>query len=183
MATTFWASALVGFGAFGAPLWPCARANPGNTTTAARTVISLSFMRTPFLDKAETPLTTSNHSRALRHSQDGGRGIFPQRAAVVYAKSTAKRLRSASAKEASALGWVARSTTRGGWPASNASCQRGAHRHQRSPGLRPGKPNSGTGVDRSLPRDLENSRKEAVITTHTVWLPKSSRPVLQQPSR
>src|SRR5439155_6835193 len=38
-------------------------------------------------------------------------------------------------------------------------------------------------VERSLPRDLENSRKAAVITVQTVWLPMSSRPVSQQPSR
>jgi hypothetical protein len=56
-------------------------------------------------------------------------------------------------------------------------------RHQRSPGFRPGKPNSGTAVERSLPRDLENSRKAEVITTQIVWLPTSSRPVSQQPSR
>ncbi len=36
---------------------------------------------------------------------------------------------------------------------------------------------------RSLPRDLENARKAAVITAHTVWLPTSSCPVSQQPSR
>ena len=36
---------------------------------------------------------------------------------------------------------------------------------------------------RSLPRDLENSRNSAVITTQTVWLPTSCGPVLQQPSR
>jgi hypothetical protein len=73
--------------------------------------------------------------------------------------------------------------TRGAWPASSASCQRGAHTHQRSPGLRPGKPNCGIGVERSLPQDLENSRNSAVMTAQTVWLPTSSRLVLQQPSR
>src|SRR5262252_7862017 len=63
---------------------------------------------------------------------------------------------------------VARKTTRGAWLASNASCQRGAHRHQRSPGFSPGKPNSGSGVERSLPRDLENSKNAAVMTAQTV---------------
>src|SRR4030081_1248302 len=47
----------------------------------------------------------------------------------------------------------------------------GAQRHQRSPGFRPRKPNSGIGVERSLPRDLENSRNAVVMTTQTVWLP------------
>ena len=52
--------------------------------------------------------------------------------------------------------------------ASNASRQRGAHKHHRSPDFNPGKPNSGMGVERSLPRDLENSRKSEVNTTQTV---------------
>src|SRR5262249_20028582 len=39
------------------------------------------------------------------------------------------------------------------------------------------------GVERSLPQDLENSRNAAVMTAQTVWLPMSSRPVSQQPSR
>jgi len=30
--------------------------------------------------------------------------------------------------------------SRGAWPASIASCQRGAHKRHRSPGFRPGKP-------------------------------------------
>jgi hypothetical protein len=54
--------------------------------------------------------------------------------------------------------------TRGAWPTSNASCQRGAQRHQRSPGFNPGKPKAGTGVERSLPRDFENWRNAEVIT-------------------
>ena len=62
------------------------------------------------------------------------------------ATSTANRFRSASEQWSRAPSCVARKTTRGGWPASSASCQRGAHKHQRSPGLRPGKPNCGTGV-------------------------------------
>jgi hypothetical protein len=56
-------------------------------------------------------------------------------------------------------------------------------RHHRLSGRSPGKPNSGTGVARSLPQDFENSRKPAVMTVHTVWLPMSSRLVSQQPSR
>src|SRR5262245_21340087 len=99
------------------------------------------------------------------------------------ARSTAKRLRSASEQYSRAPSCVARKTTRGACPASSASCQRGAQRHQRSPGLSPRNPNSGTGVDRSLPRDLENARNAAVMTAQTVWLPMSSRAVSQQPSR
>jgi len=48
---------------------------------------------------------------------------------------------------------VASSTTRGAFPASQASTQRSTCRHQRSPGLRPRKRISGRGVTRSLPRD------------------------------
>src|SRR6188472_798034 len=44
-------------------------------------------------------------------------------------------------------------------------------------------PNSGIGVERSLPLDLENARNAADMTAQTVWLPMSSRPVSQQPSR
>src|SRR5690348_6580760 len=65
----------------------------------------------------------------------------------------------------------------------SACCQRGAHRHQRLPGFRPGKPKAGIGVERSLPAALEKARKSAVITTQTVWLPTSSGLVSQQPLR
>ncbi len=68
-------------------------------------------------------------------------------------------------------------------PASKASCQRAAHRHHWSPGCRPVKPNSGCGVDRSLPTDAENAKNSAVTRVQTVWTPMSSAPVLQQPSR
>src|SRR6202521_5395514 len=103
--------------------------------------------------------------------------------AASQSRSTAKRLRSASEQKLKAPSCVARKTTRGARPACSASCQRGAHRHQRSPGFSPGKPNSGTGVERSLPQDFEYSRNPAVMTAHTVWLPISSRLVSQQPSR
>src|SRR3984957_6076404 len=106
---------------------------------------------------------------------DGGAGS--------QSRSTAKRLRSASEQKLKAPSCVARKTTRGARPACSASCHRGAHRHQRSSGLSPGKPNSGTGVERSLPQDFEYSRNPAVMTAHTVWLPISSRLVSQQPSR
>src|SRR5258708_23974807 len=98
-------------------------------------------------------------------------------------RSTAERLRSESEQKLKAPSCVARKTTRGARPACSASCHRGAHRHQRSPGLSPRKPNSGTGVERSLPQDFEYSRNPAVMTAHTVWLPMSSRLVSQQPSR
>ena len=41
----------------------------------------------------------------------------------------------------------------------------------------------GRGVERSLPRDLENSRNSAVTLVHTACRPMSSGAVLQQPSR
>ena len=79
--------------------------------------------------------------------------------------------------------WVARRRTLGAQPASKASCQRAAQRHQLSPALRPSKPNSGLGVLRSLPWALENSRNSSVTTAQTACRPKSSGPTLQQPSR
>src|SRR5215813_5439818 len=91
----------------------------------------------------------------------------PCQSCRLHARSTAKRLRSAKEQKVKAPSWVARKTTRGAWPASNASCQRDAHKHQRSPGFSPGKPNAGTGVERSLPQDFEKSRNAAVITAQT----------------
>jgi len=99
------------------------------------------------------------------------------------ARSSAWRFRSASAQWSSAPSCVARSTTRGAEPASNASCQRGAQRHHLSPALSPGNPYSGIGVERSFPRDRENARNSSVMTVHTVWLPTSSAPVSQHPLR
>ena len=39
-----------------------------------------------------------------------------------------------------------------------ASCHRGAHRHHRSPGRSPGKPNCGCGVERSFPAAALNAK-------------------------
>ena len=61
--------------------------------------------------------------------------------------------RSPSCTHSSVAACVDASTTGGATPASKASCQRGAHRHHWSPGRSPSKPNSGCGVDRSLPTD------------------------------
>lgn len=78
---------------------------------------------------------------------------------------------------------VALRMTGGATPAWAASSQRAAQRHQRSPGWRPGNPYSGSGVERSLPRDLLKARKAAVISAQTVWLPWSWASVRQHPSR
>lgn len=75
--------------------------------------------------------------------------------------------RSSNETTSRAFSWVAPKKTGGAMPASNASCQRAAHRHQRSAGRRPGKPNSGRGVDRSFPRDLLNRRNSSVISAQT----------------
>jgi hypothetical protein len=61
--------------------------------------------------------------------------------------------------------------------------QRATHKHQRSPGFRPEKTISGTGVLRSLPRDLLNASSSPVISAHIIWAPNSSGPVSQQPVR
>ena len=67
--------------------------------------------------------------------------------------------RSPSCTHSKVAAWVAARTTGGAMPASNASCQRGAHRHHWSPGCRPAKPNSGCGVERSLPTDAEKCQE------------------------
>ena len=71
---------------------------------------------------------------------------FSARPGMAWACSTSSGTSSSTER------WVLASTTFGAMPASSASTQRAAQRHQRSPGRRPGKPNSGRGVDRSLPR-------------------------------
>ena len=67
--------------------------------------------------------------------------------------------RSSSLQYLKAASCVLSSTTWGAAPLSKASCQRLAQRHQKSPGLRPGKPYCGAGLERSFPLDLVNSRK------------------------
>ena len=51
---------------------------------------------------------------------------------------------------------------------SKASSHRLAHKHHLSPGFKPGKSNSLTGVDKSLPLSLLNSKKDSVIIAQTV---------------
>ena len=78
---------------------------------------------------------------------------------------------------------VASRNTGGATPASNASCQREAHRHQRSPGSEAGEPGSGHGVDRSLPLRLrEVEELGSHLRAHDVHAGVST-PVVQQPSR
>ena len=103
--------------------------------------------------------------------------------AIAQSASTAWAFRSSSVQYARQASCVAASTTFGAKPASSASCHRGAHKHQRSPGCNPGKPHWRLGVERSLPAALENAKNSAVSTTQTVCDPTSSGPVLQQPSR
>ena len=98
-------------------------------------------------------------------------------------RSAANRLSKSSDTISRARLWVRLRNTRGAISFSCASSHRAAQRHQRSPGCKPGNPNSGLGVERSLPRDRENSRNSRVSRTHTVCDPKSSSLVLQQPSR
>ena len=81
------------------------------------------------------------------------------------------------------LSWHASKITGGAKPASLASSQRAAHKHQRSPALNPPKSYSGRGVLKSLPRFTENAKNSSVTWQQTVWLPVSSGPVSQQPLR
>ena len=66
---------------------------------------------------------------------------------------------------------------------SLARSQLTAVTHQRSPGTSPGKRYCGIAVIRSFPMLRWCSRNSAVTTAQIVWLPRSSGPVLQQPSR
>ena len=82
----------------------------------------------------------------------------------------------------SALAWVDSSTTGGATPAANASAHRVAHRHQRSPALKPLKRYSGLGVVRSLPRSFEKAKNSDVTRAQIRCEPVSASSVLQQPS-
>lgn len=75
------------------------------------------------------------------------------------------------------------STTYAAAPSLCARSQFAAVTHHRSPGTSPGNWYSGRGVDRSFPIRRWCSRNCAVTTAQIVWLPRSSGPVLQQPSR
>src|SRR5262245_31606287 len=92
--------------------------------------------------------------------------------------STDLLFKSFNLQYSSVASWVAASTTEGATPASNASCQRLAQRHHLSPGCSPGKPKSGLGLLRSLPRCLEKSRNSFETTAQTLCTPRSSGPVL-----
>ena len=63
---------------------------------------------------------------------------------------------------------VASKTTIGAQLLSNASFHLKAHKHHRSPDLTPAKPNSGNGVERSLPAFFENFKKSFVAIIQTV---------------
>ena len=106
-----------------------------------------------------------------------------ERVVTGQARSRACVLSAASGTISSARRCVAFRKTLGARPASWASSHRAAQRHQRSPSLRPGKPYSGCGVERSLPRAFENSRNAVVICAHTVCDPTSWTSVSQQPLR
>ena len=79
--------------------------------------------------------------------------------------------------------WVASRMTLGAIPASQASIQRNTCTHQRSPGCRPRKRNSGRGVMRSLPHSIWWFRNPTVSLAQITWLPASCSSVWQQPSR
>ena len=57
-----------------------------------------------------------------------------------------------------------------------------AQTHQQSPSFKPGKPNSGCGVIKSLPTFFDHSKNLSVTFAQTVWTPLSFLSVLQHPS-
>lgn len=97
-------------------------------------------------------------------------------------RSSAKALSFSKGMISSDFWCVRFKNTLGAASLSNASSQRAAHRHQVSPGFRPGKPSAGLGVERSLPRYFEKAKNSASICAQTVCDPVSSVLVLQQPS-
>ena len=74
-------------------------------------------------------------------------------------------------------------TMGGATPASQACIQRSTHKHQKSPSLRPGKPNSGLGDVKSFPFSLVKDRNAFDIFAHTVCRPLSRGVAWQNPSR
>ena len=102
---------------------------------------------------------------------------------VVQCASHAADVSYASGITSSACSAVASRMTGGATPACQASSQRWAHRHQRSPGFSPANRSSGRGVLRSLPWAREKSRNAWVTLVQTTCCPASSLRVRQQPSR
>ena len=92
-------------------------------------------------------------------------------------------LRSSRSTNSNETTEVALRSTFGAQPWSKASFQRRTQRHHWSPGLRPGKENSGRGVLRSFPRFLLKVRNCSLMTAQTQCRPRSPAPVRQQPSR
>ena len=67
-------------------------------------------------------------------------------------------------------------------PSSIALAYQEAHTHQQSPSFKPGNPNSGWGVIKSLPTFLDHCRNSSVTFAQTVCIPRSFLSVLQHPS-
>lgn len=109
--------------------------------------------------------------------------IYPPRGPGSMGTSTACSRSAARGTTSSARSWVEASTTYAAAPSSCARSQFSAVTHQRSPGASPGNWYSGIGVIRSLPIRRWCSRNSDVTTAQIVWLPRSSGPVRQQPSR
>ena len=105
----------------------------------------------------------------------------------VHRDRTERRRRAPATRQAARSRALARECTRAPpaprRPRDARAANSAAVTHQRSPGTRPGNPYCGIGVVRSLPIRRWCSRNSDVTTAHTVWLPRSSGPVLQQPSR
>ena len=78
--------------------------------------------------------------------------------------------------------FVASMNTFGAFPAFLASFHLNTHKHQWSPGFRPGN-QSPTGVERSFPFDFVYTRNSLVIVAHTVCVPESCASVWHFPSR
>ena len=108
---------------------------------------------------ASRPPRKERDSELQRYGPFPNLGKGSQAHSSMVSSTKAFSCRSSSLQYLKAASCVLSSTTWGAAPLSKASCQRLAQRHQKSPGLRPGKPYCGAGLERSFPLDLVNSRK------------------------
>ncbi len=139
-------------------------------------------LRLALLDQ-ETIMRSVIAARSVpRRGWLGGPG-HSSRAAASAGTSTEYCLSTSSGTISRARSWVEASTTGAAAPSLCACSQLAAVTHHRSPGTSPGNRNWGIGVDRSLPIRRWCSRNSAVTTAQMVWLPRSSGPVVQHPSR
>jgi AcrR family transcriptional regulator len=156
-----------------------------DTDPAAAAWLLLSVLSARRLRDAAMPpdLEPALTALALRALLPGARAYCSSSAAASAGTSTEYCLSTASGTISRARSCVDARTTGAAAPSWCARSQFTAVTHHRSPGTSPSNLNCGIGVDRSLPMFRWCSRNSAVTTAQIVWLPRSSGPVVQHPSR